>query len=367
MPEPFRVFISYSHTDEKLKDKLVEQLMVLERFHNVAVWTDDAIEPGATWEVEIEKAMAATNVALLLVSAAFLASNFINRKEVPAFLKRHARGGLRVIPVILRPCPWQHHPALKSFKALPKDAVPITKHTGYRRASAYKDVAEAIAKLAGHRAPKGLPSRAKKKWIQIIINRDLEDKPETDLALENAQLRLAVNLGIPLDQIEIKRVQKGSIKVTIALPEPAADRLVEGFRRRESPLHKDLEKIGIVDVRPTSGWHFGREIRRRRESLGMTLEQCAERANLTPNYIGTIENGVRDPSLSTVLALARGLRVPPAELFGGIPSLSPAATEAGLLFDAAPPDVQDAVLQLLRSIARKSAVREPEARIRETG
>lgn len=101
---------------------------------------------------------------------------------------------------------------------------------------------------------------------------------------------------------------------------------------------------------------FGQEIRRRRLALGMTLEQLAESSHLTPNYIGTIENGRRDPSLSTVLALAKGLRTSVAELFGGIQELSPPATEAGLLFDGSNSDVQDAVLLLLRSVARRKKV-----------
>ena len=49
----------------------------------------------------------------------------------------------------------------------------------------------------------------------------------------------------------------------------------------------------------------------------MTLEQLAERAKLTPNYVGSVEAGQRDPSLSTVIAIAEGLRVPVAELIGG--------------------------------------------------
>lgn len=98
---------------------------------------------------------------------------------------------------------------------------------------------------------------------------------------------------------------------------------------------------------------FGREIRRRREALGLTLEQLSEKAKLTPNYIGTIENGKRDPSLSTITSLAIGLRISPAELFGGIKDLSPSATEAGILFDGAPPDIQSAVLQILRSCSRR--------------
>jgi transcriptional regulator with XRE-family HTH domain len=101
---------------------------------------------------------------------------------------------------------------------------------------------------------------------------------------------------------------------------------------------------------------FGREIRRRREAQGLTLEQLADRAGLTPNYIGTIENGKRDPSLSTVIALSSGLRISPAELFGGIKELSPPAMEAGLLFDATPGEIQDAVLRILRTTSRRRNV-----------
>ncbi len=98
---------------------------------------------------------------------------------------------------------------------------------------------------------------------------------------------------------------------------------------------------------------FGREVRRRRKALGLTLEQLAEKSALTPNYIGTVENGRRDPSLSTVMALAKGLSIPPGELFGGVAELSPAALEAARLFEAAPADVQGAVLQLLRALPRR--------------
>jgi transcriptional regulator with XRE-family HTH domain len=85
----------------------------------------------------------------------------------------------------------------------------------------------------------------------------------------------------------------------------------------------------------------------------MTIEQLAERSGLTPNYIGTIEIGQRDPSLSTVLALARGLSVPPGELFGGVGRLSPSALEAARLFEGTSPEVQDAVLRLLRGVLRR--------------
>ena len=91
---------------------------------------------------------------------------------------------------------------------------------------------------------------------------------------------------------------------------------------------------------------FGREVRRRRVALGLTLEELAERSGLTPNYIGTVENGRRDPSLSTVMSLANGLGVPAGEL-------GPIAMETARLVESAPPELQDAILELARAIAKR--------------
>jgi transcriptional regulator with XRE-family HTH domain len=84
--------------------------------------------------------------------------------------------------------------------------------------------------------------------------------------------------------------------------------------------------------------------------LDLSLEQLAERAELTSNYIGTIENGHRDPSLSTIKSIAHGLGIPAAALFGPLPELSPKGLEMARLFDEAPKDVQEAVLMILRGV-----------------
>ena len=90
-------------------------------------------------------------------------------------------------------------------------------------------------------------------------------------------------------------------------------------------------------------------VRRNRLPLGLTLEQLAERSGLTPNYIGTVENGRRDPSLSTVMSLATGLGVPAGELVGGVAELGPVGMETARLMEAAPPELQDAILELAKA------------------
>ena len=96
---------------------------------------------------------------------------------------------------------------------------------------------------------------------------------------------------------------------------------------------------------------FARDLLRRREAEGLTLEELAERAGLTPNYIGNIENGQRDPSLSTVLKLASALRIEPGEFFGAH-GISSAGLEFGRMLDAVPEPIRVHVEGVLRFFSR---------------
>jgi len=59
---------------------------------------------------------------------------------------------------------------------------------------------------------------------------------------------------------------------------------------------------------------FAKKVRLRRYELGLTQEQLAERANFHVNYIGGIERGERNPSVESVVALAKALEISPKEL-----------------------------------------------------
>jgi len=118
---PPRVFISYSHKDRAWKDRLVRQLGVLEHEDLLHIWHDGLISTGGDWLPEIESAMAEAGVAVLLVSADLLNSDFIRGKEVPILLKRRQNEGMRIVPVIVAPCPWQKVKWLAPMQALPSD------------------------------------------------------------------------------------------------------------------------------------------------------------------------------------------------------------------------------------------------------
>lgn len=121
-PKVETVFISYSHKDERWKDRLLPHLHALvEAGVQMRVWHDRKIDGGDRWYPEITTAMDDSVAAILLISANFLSSNFCVHEEVPALLKRQEEKGMLLIPVLVLPCVWKAHRWLKSRQMIPRD------------------------------------------------------------------------------------------------------------------------------------------------------------------------------------------------------------------------------------------------------
>lgn len=127
MAQHVRVFISYSHRDDTLRDKLRAHLSQLERDGLVQTWDDRAISAGGEWADEIDERLNQADVILLLVSADFIHSDYCYQKEMKRALERNAAEDDRaiVVPLILRKCDWQTAPFAK-LQALPRDARPLS-------------------------------------------------------------------------------------------------------------------------------------------------------------------------------------------------------------------------------------------------
>jgi hypothetical protein len=131
-------FISYSHVDERYKNELVKHLEPLRRLARIDAWHDRKLKPGDEWDQVISGNLDKADIILLLVSIDFINSRYCYDIELERALERHEKGEAKVVPVILRPCMWQHTPFAK-LQSLPRDA---------RAVSLWPDSDEAFVSIA---------------------------------------------------------------------------------------------------------------------------------------------------------------------------------------------------------------------------
>ncbi|MCI0391194.1 MAG: TIR domain-containing protein [Acidobacteria bacterium] len=152
------VFISYSHLDEEWKNRLVRHLEVLQKQGHLELWHDRMIGAGEDWERRIQEAMNAASVAILLVSADSLTSDFILRDEVSRLLDRRAREGLRIFPIVIKPCDWGAVDWLRRMNLRPKDGKPMSGGGEHEIDQAFADIAKEIRELLKRTAPPVTPT-----------------------------------------------------------------------------------------------------------------------------------------------------------------------------------------------------------------
>lgn len=140
-----RVFFSYSHRDEKLRDRLDAHLSSLKRMDLIQSWHDRKISAGSDFNESIDRYLDSADLVLLLISPDFLNSEYCYCKEMKRALARHAMGEAQVVPVILRPVDWEKAP-FAHLQAVPKDGKPITRWAD--RDEGFLDAAKGIRRVA---------------------------------------------------------------------------------------------------------------------------------------------------------------------------------------------------------------------------
>jgi internalin A len=139
-----KVFYSYSHKDETLRDELETHLTLLKRQGFIESWHDRCILAGQEIDEKIDTNLQAADIILLLVSADFIASKYCYETEMTAALSKHKNGEAVVIPIIVRSVDWTDAPIGKLL-ALPTDGKAVS--TWRDRDEAWKNVAQGIKKV----------------------------------------------------------------------------------------------------------------------------------------------------------------------------------------------------------------------------
>jgi hypothetical protein len=126
-PKRTTVFISYSHRDNDWLERLRVHLKPLESDYALDIWDDTQIQAGVKWFDEIEKAIQSAKVGVLIVSADFLASDFIAKNELPRLLEAAEKDGARIMSLIVSPSRFTSTKSLFQFQSVNDPSKPLIK------------------------------------------------------------------------------------------------------------------------------------------------------------------------------------------------------------------------------------------------
>ena len=179
MAGPPKLFVSYCHKDKQWLERLQVHFKALERDGTVDVWDDTDIKMGDDWDEEIEEGLKGAKAAILLVSADFLASDYIAHEELNVLLEAEKQG-LLILMVILRPCILGE---LSRFQSVNDPARPLEGMTKLEQEKVFVRLVEGVKKAlivepespaSQEAAPSPSPSRPLK---VLVKQRDAPEKP----------------------------------------------------------------------------------------------------------------------------------------------------------------------------------------------
>lgn len=154
------VFISYSHADERWRKLVEKHLAPLRREHSLRIWSDQNLEPGEPWLDRIKRELATARVGILLVSANFMASDFIHSDELPPLLLAAKQEGVTLLTVVVGHCHFANSP-LSKLQSFNKPDKPLEALTLPQRNKEMARLCALLVKIFGLHASAAQPAAPK--------------------------------------------------------------------------------------------------------------------------------------------------------------------------------------------------------------
>jgi hypothetical protein len=120
-----KVFVGYNQCDESWLKRLRVNLKPQERDYALDIWDDSKIVAGSTWRDEIDLAIQTAKVAVLLISADFLASELIISNELPPLLNPARKDGAVVMPLMVGPSRFKSTQNMAKSQAVNDSSKPL--------------------------------------------------------------------------------------------------------------------------------------------------------------------------------------------------------------------------------------------------
>ncbi|MFA6152672.1 MAG: toll/interleukin-1 receptor domain-containing protein [Chitinophagaceae bacterium] len=147
-----KAFISYSHKDSEMLERLHTHLIQLKREGKLTTWTDEEIAAGGKLQNLISSNLNSSQIFLALLSPDYIASGYCYEKEFMRAQELMKSGSIILVPIILEPCDWLNTP-FADFKALPKDGKPVSEWSNVN--TAFLDIIQNLRILLSNSIPLG--------------------------------------------------------------------------------------------------------------------------------------------------------------------------------------------------------------------
>jgi hypothetical protein len=112
------IFIAYSQQDTSYLTQLKQLLVPLESQSTLHLYSDVSQDTIAAWLYTLENALRHTQVVILLISPAFMASAFMLENSLVALLERAKRRGTAIIPLILESSRFRYNDCLNIYPTI---------------------------------------------------------------------------------------------------------------------------------------------------------------------------------------------------------------------------------------------------------
>ena len=133
MRKRVKIFISYAHRNQTLADKFIEHFQEYAKpsiAYKYIWWQDKThILVGEDWDKEIKTALEQCDFGLLLISASFLGSKYIDEVELKKLKSK------RIVPVVLAPIDFVLH----DLKGLEKKQIFRLENSRFRGPKSYSE------------------------------------------------------------------------------------------------------------------------------------------------------------------------------------------------------------------------------------
>ena len=282
-----RAFICYARKDTEYVDDLVSAMAPDVNVGNLELWFDRKIRPAAEWNEEIHEAIARSNIAVLIVSRHFYASDYIRDTELPALVAARAqrRMDLAVIyasparpeDVLIRAVDGEAALRLTDLQGLNSPGTPLSADEpgSHRREEAWRHIGQRLNTLTRRFLPTLLVHERTQCRLRVCLSMS---RHGLGACRKNAALRDARpdfsdfcvakpsnTRSIPaVSRLELEKSGRTSLdryfpdrllerRVVIRGAEWGSPRII-GASVRDAALAGDARALGQIVLGPTSEW-----------------------------------------------------------------------------------------------------------------